>query len=152
MNATQWPKLSETLRFEKHPESCQSCGRGTATGDKVSRHVECDHLDQPTPVIVVLCEPCAKRIIEPHPRLYLRQDDNKPIPGAMVLCSDCRHREKLRCTHPSLKANGGPGLSIRCPEPVRGFVDGRDPKTGKRTGGYFERYSSAPSACHGREV
>lgn len=77
---------------------------------------------------------------------------NKPIPGAMALCDACKFRKDLGCTHPDLKSNGGTGLYIKFAEPVRGFWDGSDPKTGRRTGGSFERYPAPPSECKGQTL
>lgn len=147
-----WPKLSETLRFERSPLSCQSCGHSAQEGTKLERHQECDDKDQPTLVLVILCDRCAKQLIEKHPRLYQRIDINKPWPGAMALCDGCKFRKDLSCQHPDLKQNGGNGLYIKFAEPMRGFWDGSDPKTGRRTGGMFERYPAPPSECRGRTL
>jgi hypothetical protein len=151
----KWPKLSESLRNQRHPHVCQSCGvvRTLDVGEgalEVWR--ECDEKDQLTTTVVVLCHGCAGRLIEPHPRLYHREPPNKPIPGAIPhLCATCRHRSDLACTHPALKANGGPGLMITVEPPIRGFWDGRG-KDGRRTGGLIETYQRPASACAGQDA
>lgn len=152
MNVADWPKLSETLRFERHPLCCSNCGQGPATGAALQRWRECDGKDQPTQTIVLLCAPCARRLIEPAPRLYVKVDANAPLLGTMEMCAECRHRKMLSCTNPLTKANGGPGLILKVAEPIRGFQDGQDPKTRKRTGGPFEIWPSPPSSCAGRDV
>lgn len=153
----KWPKLSETLTHERKPGVCQSCGieRNRCLGDTGAETwctlwIECDHHDEPTRVVVSLCSSCSGRLIEPHPRLYRKVPENKPVPGAMPhLCTDCRFRTGLQCESPELKANGGPGLCIVYAEPVRGFIDGRG-KDGKRTGGMFEHYRKPADECKGR--
>ena len=60
--------------------------------------------------IVVLCKPCADRIIEPHPRLYREMQANHPMPGAMLICEDCPSRAGMQCTSPVAAFNGGRGL------------------------------------------
>jgi hypothetical protein len=52
---------------------------------------------------------CFKRL-ERHPRLYLEERGD---PGHFPrLCGPCNWRQGTRCTHPNLKANGGPGLRV----------------------------------------
>lgn len=146
-----WPKLSQDLPHARHPWICQACGlnlMGTQTPPH-QLHLECDEKDEPLRNVVALCPPCAGKLIEPHPRLYILVPENKPVPGAMPhLCVGCRYREGLSCTHPRLKQNGGPGLNITVAEPSRGFVDGRD-KHGKRWGRMFEHWPSPARACEG---
>ncbi len=79
---------------------------------------ECDDADQPEPIAVLLCPSCSTRIIKPHPRLYYVLPFNEPFAGTMGLCVSCRLRVGVRCTHPDLKANGGPGLVIQADTPV----------------------------------
>lgn len=142
-----WPKLSATLPFERRPDGCQSCGD---FGGQLEYWRECDEHDRPTTTLVALCSACAKRLIEPHPRLYSQEPKNKPLPGAMPhLCLDCTHREFLTCRHPLLKANGGAGLNILCVEPLRGFADGT--RGGRRCGWQFELWSKPASGCTGLE-
>lgn len=145
----RWPKLSETMICERHPEKCQSCGaRVSEESDTLVRWIECDADDRPTRTIIVLCRDCSKRIIEPHPRLYRDVERFKPVPGCMALCSSCRFREQLRCTHPDLVANGGQGLRIKFPSPSTMFVDGT--RGGRRSGWTVQHYKHAPTACRGR--
>lgn len=110
-----WPKLSETLPFERRPDRCQGCGVG---GDALKSWRECDEADLKTPVIVVLCRRCSDAIIEPHPRLYWEVLKGEPLPGAMPVCSDCPHRDGLDCKCPLARFNGGPGLAYE-PMPSR---------------------------------
>lgn len=152
-----WPKLSEQLRFERTPDTCQSCGLGPEASSHgnlqpatLQRWREHDEQDKPTPVIVMLCPSCAKRLIEPHPRLYSHEPDMGPLPGAMPLCCGCKWLRNLLCTSPALKANGGEGVYITFPQPTTGFWDGCEPTTGKRTGGRMMMYSHHPTACRER--
>jgi hypothetical protein len=148
-----WPKLSETCRFENHPESCKNCGQGIATGledTDLLRWQECDENDKTTSVVVILCRACSDKLIEPHPRLYSELPEMGPFPGIMPMCVACKLRKGITCTSPLLTANGGPGMHIRGPQPDRGFWDGT--KNGKRVGGMFVRYPHHPRECEGREV
>jgi len=79
---------------------------------------ERDDADQPEPIAVLLCPPCSARLIEPHPRLYYGLPFNEPFAGTMGLCVPCRFRDGVRCTHPDLRANGGPGLIIQADTPI----------------------------------
>lgn len=139
-----WPKLSETLTGPRGPGRCQDCG---GSADDIVAWIECDERDQPTRVVVLLCKECGERIVGPHPRLYHALPENKPVPGAMPhLCLDCEFRKGLTCTHPDLKANGGPGLNLAVVQPLRGFVDGHKYR------GPFENWPRRAEACQGRKV
>jgi hypothetical protein len=131
--AKPWPRLSETLTYP--PDVCQRCGNGQlwtdgepadwfvdASTGQLYRWQEHDENDQREPILIVLCEDCAKRIIERHPRLYRQLQPHEPFPGAMPLCRDCVHRNELRCEHPDAKANGGSGLELIFPKPDRMHV------------------------------
>ena len=100
---------------------------------------ECDDADRREPIAVLLCPPCSARLIEPHPRLYYGLPFNEPFAGTMGLCVPCRFRAGVRCTHPDLKANGGPGLMLQADTPV--------PAPGRR-----RVYVRAAMGCAGREV
>jgi len=115
--------------------------RRVLDADERGVHVwqECDDVDRPEPIAVLLCPPCSARLIEPHPRLYYGLPFNEPFAGTMDLCAPCRFRASVRCTHPDLKANGGPGLTIRADTPMA--VPGR-----RRV------YMRAATGCAGREV
>lgn len=139
----QWPKLSETLPCARAPNVCQSCGAGA---ENLQRWEEGDEWDKPTGVLVVVCVPCEQRLIEVHPRLYRQVDRWQPWPGAMALCVDCRHRDGLECSHPELARNGGRGLVISFPEPIRAFL------CGSRSRGLTHIYEGPPTACAGRAV
>lgn len=104
---SEWPKLSEDLP-SKEPGECQRC---RATVPPLTYWQECDENDVAERVFVVLCAPCAKQIIEPHPRLYRELSPNTPMPGAMPICRDCSRRNGMGCFSPLAKFNGGPGLT-----------------------------------------
>ena len=143
------PKLSEDLLASTGDRGhCGNCGR---EGETVLWR-EHDERDRPTETLVALCEACSDEIVEPHPRLYARVDRNQPIPGAMPICVACAHRAGLVCRSPLLKANGGPGLPVRFPQPTVGFVDYRDPKTGRRRGERMVSYRAGGQECDGRAV
>lgn len=145
-----WPKLTDRARAIAHHgdgERCQLCGRLGVLDASLHLWVECDDRDVPTAALLVCCGACEKREIEPHPRLYQRVANNEPRPGAMVQCAGCRFLEAIplrRCAHPQLKANGGPGLVLRAPKPIRAFLCG----TG--LGGLHTLYPKPP-VCTGRE-
>lgn len=139
---TPWPKLSETL--ERHtPGECQNCG----AADPLTFWHECDEADRPTPQAVILCRPCADAIIEPHPRLYRETSTVTPLPGAMAICGDCRHRERLSCRSPVAQFNGGPGLEY---EPKGNFVHVcRSPR---RLSGWIYIASGPVKRCTGKKL
>jgi hypothetical protein len=145
MNPSQWPKLSETLPHKASPHLCQQC---ESTKDLVL-WIEHDASDQPTSTLVRLCSECSETIIQLHPRLYAEAPVNAPIPGAMVLCVECVHRDGLRCR--MAKMNGGRGIEVKAAKPFVCHIDGRD-KSGKRFGRWVRAYSSPPSSCTGRKT
>lgn len=142
------PKLSETLPPATELYRCQQCG-GVI---ELARWVEHDEEDKPTHTIVVLCGPCSQRIIEPHPRLYQRLHKWHPWPGAMSICVACVRRSGLRCQCALASANGGSGLKLKFPEPDMAFIDGRDPKTGKRWGRREVYWQGPVTDCAAREA
>lgn len=99
---------------------------------RIRRWRECDEWDKPTPVVVALCAACSKRLIDPHPKLYIPIEADEPDPGSMPTCVYCVHRQGLRCRSPLLKANGGPGLPMVHPKPTWMHVCGT--RNGRRTG------------------
>lgn len=136
------------LPGEKHPLKCQLCGgtngRHGIPGiirHSVDRWQEHDHHDKPEPRVIVLCDKCARRCIEPHPRLYNQLQDNQPWPGCMELCVNCKHRSGVSCTHPSAKANGGPGVLITITKPISAMVDGAKYR------GHMQLWPKPPEAC-----
>lgn len=143
----EWPRLSETLTGPRSPIQCQGCG-ATSTR-KLARWQEHDQADQREPIIVVLCEPCSSKLIEPHPRLYRHLDWNEPFPGAMLICWDCTQREGVTCTSPLLLRNGGPGLPLPAPDTVC-FIDGV--RNGRRFGERRQAWSKPTEECVGRTV
>jgi hypothetical protein len=138
--------LSETLPFDPHPARCQSCGI-PGTRD-LRRWRECDPEDLPTAVVVVLCGPCEKRLIEPHPRLYIQLQMNEPAPGCMGICCHCINRRGTACGHYRAKANGGPGVELTYPQPTAMHVC-RSPR---RLSGIVTIWPGKVTACDGREV
>lgn len=142
----QRPGLSAMLTGPVHPNACQACGIMRGHVRDLRRWRECDEWDKATRVIVVLCAECSDRLIEPHARLYIAIEHNAPLPGAMDLCSLCRHRDGTRCASPLLKANGGAGLRVEYSRPSEMFIDG----TGFH--GCVRTYAWPPVACAGREA
>lgn len=108
----KWPKLSETLP-DQDPGHCGNCTYMPIAGERLTYWQECDDKDQTTLAYVVLCQACADRIIEPHPRLYRQLPANEIMPGAMAFCGDCVHRDGLACKCPAAKANGGEGIELK---------------------------------------
>ena len=146
LSERQQPGLSETLTRDKCAIICQSCGVPQVERE-LQRWRECDAWDQPTRTIVVLCDRCAKRLIDPHPRLYRALDLHEPAPGCMLLCVGCAHRSGNDCTHPNLKANGGSGLSLTQAEPVVMHLC----VSPRSQSGFHTIYPHPVSACSGRE-
>lgn len=140
-----WPKLSEILNPVVNLFTCQSCGKEDRVDLPPQRWQECDDDDKPTLVVVLLCKACAESIIEPHPRLYTRLHYNQPFPGVMPVCDACIHRQGPLCTHHSLRANGGPGLEMKFPQPSIALVHG------KGFGGPVYIWHG-PVSCEGQEL
>lgn len=153
MSALTWPRLSEDLPGPRSLYRCQACGLACAppTREIWQEH---DQDDAPEPIVVVLCPSCSRDIVEPHPRLYTRLDPNEPIPGAIGLCTECRHQDRragLRCGHPGAKQNGGPGLSIRVRKPTLAHVCYKA-RGGGRTGRFLKIWPTQATRCSGREI
>jgi hypothetical protein len=145
----KWPRLSEDLRQDVRWGCCQRCGKHFISGaDFQVIWREHDDQDRPEPRAVVLCGPCGS-IIDPHPRLYAREQRDVPLPGVMELCRDCTHRRGYLCSHPDLTLNGGPGLLIEFPRPHVALVDGV--RGGRRTGWRETIWTGPPTACAGRD-
>ncbi len=68
---------------------------------------------------------------------------NAPIPGVMELCVDCRFRAGVRCTHPGMLANGGPGLRLEGATPMSVHA---------RFKGFWWIYRTPAHSCAGRSV
>jgi len=150
MSKDKWPRLSQELSdIPPSPAHCRACGV-YRDDEKIFGWQEHDDLDRPEQIVVFLCRDCSDRLIDKHPRLYRRLEQDEPFPGNMVLCTDCRHRKGTRCTHPLLKANGGVGLPLRFSAPTRMHIDRRDPKTGRRIGEWLTRWNG-PVTCGGKE-
>jgi hypothetical protein len=151
---TDTPRLnSESHRLtdlpgECHPFVCRSCGGSCVPkyGNglmrlSISRWQEHDHNDKPEPRIIVLCSKCSDRMIEPHPRLYKKLEDNDPWPGAMEICLDCKFRSGTSCSSPDAKANGGNGVMLTIAKPFTGFIDG------PKYSGPFVNWPKPAEAC-----
>lgn len=138
-----WPKLSESLRsFPARPDQCRACG---CPAD-LTHWRECDEDDAPGPVVVTLCQPCADRIVGPHPRLYVELAHREPFPASMLLCLNCRHRDGGRCACPMARFNGGPGMKIDAPSHTIFFKLSVPGESGPRT------FYGESTACAGREA
>jgi len=156
------PRLSETLPYS--PDVCQRCGNGQLfdstpgsnsfwcdlTVGTLQRWQEHDAQDKPERILVILCETCAGKIIERHPRLYRLLDEWEPWPGCMPLCNGCSHHNETRCEHPDLKENGGAGLALTMPRPLQAFLDYSNGRG--RQGCQITHYYGPVSACAGREI
>lgn len=138
-----WPRLSKTLSKARRYEFCQSCDKGAE-----QTWQECDEDDIPEIIYLRLCKTCADKIIEPHPRLYIRLDEWAPAPGAMRCCIDCGNLKQgeLDCRSPLLKSLGGPGLPIQQFVQSRGIMCSRGKGGGCRP---FVTYSREPE-CKGK--
>lgn len=136
------PGLSLSLPYPRRLDQCQSCGVRLAFAD-LRRWRECDEFDRPTPMIVVLCERCEKKLISAHARLYMQIVPNEPVPGAMSLCIGCRHGVNVACGSPLPKANGGAGLPVHQKAPIEAILC---------PGGLTRIYQVAPERCDGRDV
>lgn len=136
-----WPRLSETLTGPKSPHECRKCG---ALNPECLIQ-ECDEQDKPEGIHFWLCLTCEREIIKPHPRLYVRLDNNIPLPGLMDLCDNCLHRDGYKCS--VTKANGGPGLNVTVGTPYTAHL--------YRAGGgskWIKLYPDPPSHCSRRDV
>jgi hypothetical protein len=143
MKEEKWPRLTVTLR-RPMPDIylCQKCGGK----DELQRWQECDDKDRPEYALVILCRECSDAIIKPHPRLYRCLHKFQPWPGAMSICNDCRMREGLWCSNPDAKINGGAGLTLIGPAPMRGFIDGPG------VHGIAEIYPGPVTSCDGKKT
>ncbi|MFP3947124.1 MAG: hypothetical protein ACLFWG_00205 [Longimicrobiales bacterium] len=138
-----WPRLTEDLP----PVDWGRCPQCHEERELVIWQ-EHDDRDRPEPRAVKLCVDCSDAIIEDHPRLYRRHTPLVPLPGVMDLCRDCIHRDGTLCRHPDLTINGGPGLDIRFPEPMRVHVTARD----RSRSGWENFWKGPPTECAGRET
>ena len=113
MSATSltFPRLTETLPH-RAADRCNRCGYGLPGPHNLQVWQEHDDGDRPELRYVLLCKPCADKVIERHPRLYRLADRNEPCPGVMGQCEECIHRDGLVCRCPEMKANGGPGVAF----------------------------------------
>lgn len=145
-----WPRLSRTLKFERHPNICQRCGAEHDITCGIASRVwqECDEWDRPEKVFLIVCQECEKSgFIDRHPRLYQPVAHNAPLPGVMHLCVDCAWRDGLTCRHPDLKVNGGNGMEITCSKPLVYHLKAER----RKDSGFYQSFDAPPSRCAGRE-
>ena len=111
------PRLTETLPG-RSMTACNRCGYQLPGKHDLQVWQEHDDADRPEARYVLLCKPCADKLIEPHPRLYrhVPMKWNEPCPGIMAQCGDCLHRDGMRCRQPEMKVNGGPGVAFPAPD------------------------------------
>lgn len=92
--------------------NCNICGLESA---KLRAWREHDERDKPiggTGALVFIGgdHPSCIKAMDKHPRLY---SEVRGMPGHFpALCGSCPSRTGLTCSHPDLKANGGPGLHV----------------------------------------
>lgn len=141
-----YPRLSEDLPLND-PRECAQCG----SGQELSVWQECDTADVPESIYIVLCERCADRLIDPHPRLYHRLAPNQPAPGVMPICLGCAHRAGNLCWSRQSLLRGGRGVRLDHPRPMVAFVDGTG-KGGRRMGGTMTMYPGIVFNCSGKEL
>jgi hypothetical protein len=124
-------------------QHCQLCGRERETV-LLTLWQQCDDHDKPEDRFLLTCRDgaCEKRIND-HPRLYIEVSVQDGAPGRWrLICDDCDHRQGFRCLHPDLRANGGPGLTVKHSGPT-GYVCG--------TGG-CRRVGPTAFQCVGKRV
>lgn len=142
------PRLSLDLVHQRHPGYCQACGhRGEAARHLVrwEEHDEQDRRDELLQRrIVVLCQACAKKVIDPHLRLYREMELYEAHPGSMDICARCVHRRGLSCH--KVKAGVPPTLRQKA-SPV--FLDYT--KGGRRAGHMEMMHFEWPECSERRE-
>lgn len=119
-------RLTQSVKFPLDTfKRCQLCGYTSQYDDicEFRMWVECDEQDNPEPNnVIVLCNKkhseCS-RVLDNHPRLYIEVPWGNGGPGNfMLLCGDCKFRDKTTCTNPQLKANGGEGIEVKFHNPL----------------------------------
>lgn len=155
------PGLSAALTGPRDRQHCQSCsGEGllhafemisARDADKLALllWMECDEWDRDQPVFVVLCAPCSKRLVNPHPRLYKPVDPWTPALGILGICEGCTHYAALTCRSPLARYNGGPGLDFEFPKPTHMHVQRMC--NGRRVGEWRQEFHGPVTRCSGRE-
>lgn len=153
-------RLETTLnQHPRDPNVCQACGKPESfygrsesvhDGRTVLRGLlvweQREDRMTPTGSFVVLCLPCAEAQAA-QGALLRRLGTNEPCPGAMQLCGRCEHRQGLRCTHPKLRSNGGPGLELNVPD-SREVQWTSKAQEGRPTGSYYMHWPHEPD-CDG---
>lgn len=134
-------RLTSILRFPLDTfKRCQLCGY-TSTYDDICEFrmwTECDDNDIPEAGnVLILCTKECKQILDKHPRLYVEVPWGAGGPGMfMLLCGDCKFRDKSSCKNSELKSNGGVGLEIKFARPLPlvhlSFADGKGGWLGNR--------------------
>jgi len=140
------PRLSATLSPLRWPRACQRC----AATEGLTFWQEHDDQDRRELVFVILCQRCADRLIESHPRLYRELGRNEPAPGVMVICEACRHRVGV-CQSPRAAANGGPGLHFPAADSSV-HLQMAGPGGRGRRGRWLEKWNAEPTTCEGFEA
>lgn len=148
------PRLSCELLFvlaemASPLERCQACG---LAHEKMQVWMEHDERDLPDDTYVVLCAPCADKLISPHPRFYSYVMENTPAPGAMPLCGPCVHRVGSNCYHPDAKRNEGPGVTLTVRKAILYHLDGGFGPRGSRAGMVVKAYPEPVESCAQRET
>lgn len=97
------------------PDPIMLCNVCAQPSTRLALWRECDERDRPTDRVVFVDaydddHAACRKAIDKHPRLYREETG---LPGRFpALCGPCRHRRGDACTHPDLRANGGPGLNV----------------------------------------
>jgi hypothetical protein len=101
------------------------CNVCASSSDSLAVWREHDLRDQPIEGVDALVfigkdHPACIKVMEAHPLLYA---EVRGDPGTFPrLCGNCELRRGVTCTHPDLKANGGPGLTVKLDNPLRGVI------------------------------
>lgn len=106
------PLSASSYRAPDPLACCNVCGKPARVYQAWREHDERDRPIAGAAALVFLGDDhaaCQKKLMA-HPRLYAQE---RGAPGHFpLLCSRCTFRDGLGCTHPKLKANGGPGLIV----------------------------------------
>lgn len=110
--------------LEDHDFRCQVCGQPADTLQAWREHDERDRPLLGLTAVVLLGigrdHTECRHELDAHPRLYAEETGQ---PGHFpLLCGPCDRRQGRTCTHPSTKANGGPGLLVQLSDPLRGAI------------------------------
>ena len=107
--------------------TCQACG---SKGRHVQIWQECNEMGNPIGglqleyVFVALCKDCARKIIPDQVRKYEPWIENRPYPGIVPMCAECKFHNEMVCSTPRLRRLGGQGFLIRHQLPHDIYPDG----------------------------